>query len=224
MAHGARPSEVFRDQLRGVRERKRWTQLELARVLTEDLGEETHQATITKIEKGTRGVSLDDALRLAAVLDVSPLNMVVPRGAEPEVLLAPELAVTPRRMRQWVRGQRPLRKEGERFYFSEVSDEEWLAQHKHGIGHVLRLAQQLVDAVVDEDRDQAADVIDALHVELERQRDLQHLRRRMSTREEVREFFSGPGTGIKFSPRSEDEAEDQGTPGDKRDRTEGDAT
>jgi transcriptional regulator with XRE-family HTH domain len=173
-----RPSEVFARRVREVRERQRWSQDDLARRLGE-LGLPMDRAQVARIERMDRKVSINEVFIIALALNVAPVHLLVPvTSFEPEVLLAPKLAVTPRLARQWLRGQTALGEEDARSYFAEISDDEWSAHQKPGINVVLQLAQQLVHAVVDEDRDRAAGLIDTLHADLEVQRELHNLPQR----------------------------------------------
>jgi transcriptional regulator with XRE-family HTH domain len=121
-----RPSEVFRERLRDVRRIRGWTQQELAGALDEagvDLGE----FAITRLEKGKRSVSLDEAVAIAAVLGVSPLHMLVPLD-DSGVRLAPSMPdVRSASARAWFRGQRPLRRADEPIYYTQTppSEADW---------------------------------------------------------------------------------------------------
>ena len=207
MADRLRPSQVFARRVREVRERQRWSQEDLARRLGE-LGLSMDRAQVARIERRDRKVSIDEAFVLAHALSVSPEYMLIPlTSAEPEVLITPELAVTPRQARQWLRGRGALAGEDAKTYATEISDEEWAAQQQQGVAHVLRLAQEFVEAVVGEDRPLAAEVGDRLKAELERQAELHDLPRRMSTPDEIREFFKRAGLPIIYSPGTDDQGQ-----------------
>ena len=123
----ALPSEVFRARLREVRRLKRWTQQQLADELA-SLGVRVDASGITRMERGTRGVTLDDVIAIAAALGVSPLHMIVPlddNGAQ----LTPGLTVTTVDARAWLRGQRPLQEADERLFYAQTpeSEAEWMA-------------------------------------------------------------------------------------------------
>ena len=68
------PSEIFRARLREVRRRQGWTQQQIA----EAPGVNLDASAITRLERGTRGVMLDDVITISAALGVSPLHMIVP--------------------------------------------------------------------------------------------------------------------------------------------------
>jgi transcriptional regulator with XRE-family HTH domain len=54
------------ERLRSLREQRRLTQVELGKLLG------THQANVSQIERGLRGVSVQQIVKLARVLRVSP--------------------------------------------------------------------------------------------------------------------------------------------------------
>lgn len=167
------PSEAFRLQMPVMRDRKqpRWSQEALAAAVSE-LGEPMHQATVAKIESGTRGISLDDAMGIAAALGVSPVHMVAASFLQDvdRVAVAPKLPATTSLVRGWMRGQSPLREQDARFFFTEVSEEEWLAQQQVGLQAILSMVQDLIEAVVADDRDRVADLLDGIYQEVQRQR------------------------------------------------------
>ena len=154
--------EVFRDRLRTVRERKRWKQFQLAERVTE-MGAPMHQTAIAKIENGERKVTLDDAMRLAAALDVSPLSLILPLGDEDAMSLAPRAEPMPAKLvRAWIDGTLPVTAvlyaaegleteyrtldglvldeaealERRRFYASEESSGRWKMSQVPGLAHL----------------------------------------------------------------------------------------
>lgn len=170
-----RPSEVFAEQMRIQRERKGWTQKQLAARLAK-LGFLVHQTTIGKWEAGERRISLDEALAISVALDVGPAHMVagsylgVTFGPPSIALSAKTPPVSARQMRMWVRGQQALWGQDEKRYYTEVAPDEWFAMQRAGVMVLLREVQELVDAWADNDRESAVEIIDALSDELERQR------------------------------------------------------
>jgi transcriptional regulator with XRE-family HTH domain len=69
------------ERLRSLREQKRLTQVELAKLLG------THQANVSQIERGLRGVSVQQIVKLARALHISPDGLLGVRkvngGEEP---------------------------------------------------------------------------------------------------------------------------------------------
>jgi transcriptional regulator with XRE-family HTH domain len=118
----ASASEVFRQRLREVRRLKGWTQQQLADALAAG-GVRLDASAITRLERGTRGVTLDDVIAIAAALGVSPLHMIVPlddNGAQ----LMPSLTVPAADARAWLRGQLPLREADERLFYAQTPESE----------------------------------------------------------------------------------------------------
>ncbi len=74
-------AETFAARVREVRNRRGWSQRELAERVTA-AGRPMNASAVTKIEGGTQGVSLNDALVLAAVLGVAPIHMIVPMDGD----------------------------------------------------------------------------------------------------------------------------------------------
>ena len=111
------PSQVFRQRLRQVRQARNWTQPELAAKLS-DQGAEITAFTINRLENSNRGVSLDEAVAIAAVLGPSLLHIIVPLDDRERIDLTPQMPVRPVDARAWLRGQRPLQQADEQiFYF-----------------------------------------------------------------------------------------------------------
>jgi transcriptional regulator with XRE-family HTH domain len=152
-----RPSEVFAERLREARERKRWSQQDLADRLAE-MGEPVDRATIARTETGARGVYLDDAVAYAAALGASFLHMVVPLGNDQPVIVAPNLVVSPIAARQWMRAQAPLRPEDQRTLVTESPDDEWVGRQNVLVNVLLEKVQSLIDAWGDKDR--SVDIIE----------------------------------------------------------------
>jgi transcriptional regulator with XRE-family HTH domain len=170
-----RPSEVFAEQMRIQRDRRGWTQRQLAARLSK-LGLVVHQTKIGKWESGERRITLDEALAISVALDVSPAHMIAGSYSDggrrdPAIALSAATApVSARQMRMWVRGQQSLWGQDEKRYYTEVAHDEWLAMQRAGVIVLLRGVQELVDAWADDDRESALEVVEALSDELGRQR------------------------------------------------------
>lgn len=110
-------SETFATRLREARQRRRWSQAELAQRVTA-LGHRLDKATIAKIERAgleertakARRVTIEDAVALAAALDVPLLSLLLPAEDE-DLALAPELVLRSRLASAWMAGVLPLRGE-----------------------------------------------------------------------------------------------------------------
>jgi transcriptional regulator with XRE-family HTH domain len=78
-----RVSQIFRQRLRETRQaRGGLSQGELAARMREAGHPTIDKAAVLRIEKGTRGVSLDEALALASVLNAVPAQLFTPPGEE----------------------------------------------------------------------------------------------------------------------------------------------
>lgn len=107
-----KPSQVLGDQLPALRRIAGLTQEQLADRLRR-IGSALDATAIAKIETTTskrRGVSLDEALEIAAALGVSPMHLFFPREAGATVPIAPKLKedVPLLRAHAWLAGQQPL--------------------------------------------------------------------------------------------------------------------
>lgn len=106
MAH--RPSEVLAARLPVLRDTNGWSQQDLADRLAE-LGYPLGRVAVAKIEGGSRGVSLDDAVAIAAAFDVPlPLLVLPVHTAKGAALVAPRLEVKAWDAFDWMVGQTPL--------------------------------------------------------------------------------------------------------------------
>lgn len=103
---GKTPSQVLAERLARLRGRRGWSARQLAERL-EELGYPLSRVTIAKIENRQRGVSLDDAVALAAALDVPPACLIFPVGEEEPAQLTPEVELTWWQAASWLAG-RPL--------------------------------------------------------------------------------------------------------------------
>ena len=100
------PSEAFARRLKRFRERRGWTQHDLARELGV-VGWTVDRAQIAKIETGTRRISLDEAVNIAWALGLPPALLYLPLGESAEVAIAPDVIVHPDLARKWIAGTEP---------------------------------------------------------------------------------------------------------------------
>lgn len=98
---GQRPSQVFAGRLRETRKARGLTQTELAQRMT-DAGRPMSKAALLRIENGTRGISLDEALALIAILWAVPPHLLTPPDGE-LVCLTDEIGVDGGGLRGWLR-------------------------------------------------------------------------------------------------------------------------
>lgn len=132
-----RISEVFPLQLLKWRTRRGLTTQGLAEVMDE-LGEPMHASAITKIEQGTRKVSLDEAFAFAAALNVPPVALLLPLdGQRRRVRVTSKSEIHPHLALDWIAGDSPLVSTNR----AVIGVREW----KEGAHHV-RLYRELRDA------------------------------------------------------------------------------
>lgn len=107
------PADAFRLQIAQVRAGRGMSQGDLVKRLQE-LGVETKKgnpidrATLARIEAGKRRVTLEEAIQIAAALEVPPLYLIVPRQARSEFSITPTLTVSSETARAWLAGMEPL--------------------------------------------------------------------------------------------------------------------
>ncbi len=103
----SKPSEIAARRMREIREAKRWSQQDVADRLDE-IGSPTDRATVARTEGAARGLSLDDAMMMAAALDVSPLSLSLPEDGDDLVAVGPRLMYGADYVRRWICGLAPL--------------------------------------------------------------------------------------------------------------------
>lgn len=74
-----------------------------------ELGRPLSLNGVSKIERGKRGIDVDDLVALALALDVSPLRLLLTPGAgEDQVALTAKIGTSERRAWEWATGEIPL--------------------------------------------------------------------------------------------------------------------
>src|SRR3954469_2213572 len=102
------PDQTTRERIRQLRKRHDWTQQDLADALNR-IGAQTDRAAVAKVELGKRGLSLDEMLQYALVLDVAPVHLIVPIDDDERLMLGANFVdCTPAELRAWIRGERPF--------------------------------------------------------------------------------------------------------------------
>ena len=94
------PSEIFAMRLRETRRARGRTQTELAEAMT-NAGRPLNRPAVIRIESGERGISLDEAIGLASVLNAAPALMLSPPGDD-MVALTDNTAVDGEALRDWL--------------------------------------------------------------------------------------------------------------------------
>jgi transcriptional regulator with XRE-family HTH domain len=119
------PEVILGEQLASFRSRQGLTADQLAERVVQIGGPAYDRATISKIENGQRGVSLNEAFIFAAALRVAPINLFVPVKNDLKFELTPMITTTPSYARPWVRGELPLAGLEDKAFWTEVPDEQW---------------------------------------------------------------------------------------------------
>lgn len=143
-------SQVFRRRLKEARTRRGWKQSDLSQRVTE-LGHPLDRATIAKIEQDKRGVTLDDAVALAAALDVPPFALLLGERDE-EMELTPKLRVRTPFVAGWLAGTFPLTEADAETYreagnlFSKAISVEWTIARFMALRDLNEQERKMVDA------------------------------------------------------------------------------
>jgi transcriptional regulator with XRE-family HTH domain len=144
-------AEVFARRLRETRRARGWTQAELAQRVTE-VGRPLSRAAVMQIESGRRGVQLDEAIALAAVLHAVPAQLLSPPEGE-IVDLHAKAGVDGQGMRNWLAFGSP---------FQHVPDPHRDELRRNLEAVLLVHAQALIDANRGNDAAGRAEAVKAL--------------------------------------------------------------
>jgi len=96
-----RPSEVFAVRLREMRNERGRTLEQLAARVNE-MGVPMTKTAVLRIEKGERGISLDEAVAFAAALNVVFASLLSPPEGE-VIAVTDKMAMNGERFREWLR-------------------------------------------------------------------------------------------------------------------------
>jgi transcriptional regulator with XRE-family HTH domain len=156
-----RASDVFRQRLRETRKARAMTQGDLGARMRE-AGYPMDKAAVQRVEKGDRGVSLDETLAFAAVLGAVPAQMFTPPGDE-TVWLTKNLGVNGEGIRAWLRY-------GDAFVADSGDLPEELWQDR-AMQAMAVLARALVDADRNKDKAGIQDAFRAMRDVLDAERE-----------------------------------------------------
>lgn len=121
-----RPERVLAQQLKAIRQGRGISARALAEKIATN-GGTLDRVAIASIEANKRGVSLDEALELAAALDMAPLHLFIPLDDDGDVQVTHEQVAPAVDARRWVRGEEPLPGMDEKTFRTEVPASEWEA-------------------------------------------------------------------------------------------------
>ena len=102
----SQPSEVLAREIRRWRAERKLSAQDLANRLAE-LGSDLNRRVISKIEKGERGVSIDEWLQLAHALAVPPPLLLLDLESGADVAVAPRATLHPWIVWEWITGAHP---------------------------------------------------------------------------------------------------------------------
>lgn len=104
-AEVATPEDAIARGIRDARRRRGWTQQDLADRLAE-VGYPLDRSTLAKLEatKKARGISVNDAIAIAAALGIAPVHLFTGLG-EDEIAIGEKLTAEAWRVRSWMRGR-----------------------------------------------------------------------------------------------------------------------
>ncbi|MEV5353283.1 helix-turn-helix domain-containing protein [Streptomyces sp. NPDC052693] len=114
------PTEVIARRVSALRQRKGLNRQQLGEAMTA-AGVEWNRFTVSSLESGKRqNVTVVELLALARVLDVAPVNLLVPVEDEQRFRVTPNEVLPAHRVRPWVRGIVPLPGMDPRIFHTEV--------------------------------------------------------------------------------------------------------
>jgi len=164
MEEQRRVSDVFRQRLRETRTARNLTQGDLGALMREAGHPTIDNVAVLRIEKGERGISLDEAFAFASVLDAVPAQMFTPPGDELVAVTRNFYDLDGRDMRAWLRY-------GHAFMFAEGDLPEELSQDR-AMARMVAAAVALVDAMRNDDKAGKVDAYQTIEaaVDVERER------------------------------------------------------
>lgn len=163
MANAPNIPEVFAERLREHRQARKLSQASMAKRLS-DLGlPKMRRETIAKIETRQRQVTIEEAVAIAAVLDVPLLELL--RPLTKDVALTPKLELRGSFALGWMSGRGPLKRRGVKGYreatdaIRKTADTFELLIHPRGRAGRLRAAEtEMIRAYVASKRQDLAEL------------------------------------------------------------------
>jgi transcriptional regulator with XRE-family HTH domain len=113
------------------------------------IGFPVDRATISRIESSRRPITVDELFAFAFALHVSPKALLVPRESEAAMRVTPNYEFPARAVVFWVRGDSDLwvkdraDRESARYFYEAVTNDEWQARNRPGVGAILQGAHNL---------------------------------------------------------------------------------
>lgn len=153
--------DVLRQRLNAVKQQRGLSLDEVAKAWTAAAGVTVHKQTVAKILSGgsdnRRRLRVDEWLTLGYVLNVNPVDLLLPADEAAEVVIAPELRRPAWVVRSWLAGSGPLDpRQSEEDYRGE-QPESVRIQHAAWRDPIVMQAQQMLAFV----REAVAMLLDA---------------------------------------------------------------
>lgn len=128
MSQTKRPHRAIADRVKALRKGRGWSAQRLADEMVK-VGISWDRSIVANLENGRRAsVSVEEWLALAYVLDVAPVNVVVPTESDVTgVELVQGLIVDPGVAREWIRGRKPIGDQDMDTYFSKIAGSDFTA-------------------------------------------------------------------------------------------------
>lgn len=164
--------EVFHRRLVEIRKAVGYpSQAALADRLDAD-GVHLGATAVARIETGQRGVKLDEAIALGAVLGVSPSWLLTPDAARDMVAVTPELTAQAWVVRGWLAGE-PLgnRRVDERSLLAVLPEEERAVHRCPALASLRTAVSSLARATLDGREDRMRRELDSIAREVDRLRE-----------------------------------------------------
>ncbi|MFI7607664.1 helix-turn-helix domain-containing protein [Micromonospora sp. NPDC049366] len=122
----ATPHRVIADRVRELRKGRGWSAQRLAEELAR-VGTPWDRSVVANLENGRRAsVSVEELFALAYVLDVAPVNLMVPTEQDPPPYApTPGLAISAEDAREWIRGRKPVGEQDMDTYFSKIAGSDF---------------------------------------------------------------------------------------------------
>lgn len=167
MAKPLKPSAVLARRVRELREQHGWTLDELRERLSAAGWTAKSRTSVGDIETMKVNVTPDKLLRLAYVLDTSPIHLLIPprnshEPGEVRVAITDDVAVGPLAARMWWRGELTMPGQDVTLFginAREVREGQWAQRFRSEVEMLERKIMELRTAVAEEDVARAANVL-----------------------------------------------------------------
>jgi transcriptional regulator with XRE-family HTH domain len=116
------PHRAIAERVKELRKSRGWSAQRLAEEVTA-AGIQWDRSIVANLENGRRAaLSVEEWLTLAYVLDVAPVNLLVPTSDDgPDFAVVPDQVIPPMDVREWIRGRQPIGNQDVDHYFSKIA-------------------------------------------------------------------------------------------------------